>query len=107
GFAYKSGMAFTLFSKNASGALGRGGRYWIGQHDTRESAVGFTLYMDTVRKAMPKGKVSHIVFVSSRESWSVVRTLQEKGWRVVRGTGLKGEKSFCSHEYKAGKIRKI
>jgi len=48
GFEYHKGIAFTIFAKNVNGELGRGGAYTLG---AKSLASGFTLYMDTVRKA--------------------------------------------------------
>lgn len=87
GFKYYSGLGFTLFAKGVAGALGRGGRYDVHFEGKtpRESATGFTLYMDTVRKAMPPGKEKTRVNVGYDESWAHIREQQLKGAVVVRG----------------------
>jgi ATP phosphoribosyltransferase regulatory subunit len=93
GFKYYSGLGFTIFASGVSGELGRGGRYNIhfGGQQPVESAVGFTLYMDTVRKAMPPARKKEIVNVSPKENWASIRTQQKTGAVVVRGN-KKGKK---------------
>ena len=48
GFEYHQGIAFTVFAKGVNGELGRGGAYALNDDQV---ASGFTLYMDTIRKA--------------------------------------------------------
>ena len=49
GFDYHSGLSFVLYAKGIRGELGRGGLYPAGE----EQAAGFTLYMDTILRALP------------------------------------------------------
>jgi len=49
GFDYHTGLAFVLYAKGIRGELGRGGLYQAGD----EQAAGFTLYMDSVMRALP------------------------------------------------------
>ncbi|MGB4057747.1 MAG: ATP phosphoribosyltransferase regulatory subunit [Alphaproteobacteria bacterium] len=86
GFKYYSGLGFTVFSKAVSGELGRGGRYNVhfGSEKPMESAVGFTLYMDTVRKAMPPAEKKKVIVVDPGESWASIRDRQKKGIVVMR-----------------------
>lgn len=48
GFSYQSELGFTIFSTNVSGELGRGGQYKLS--DNQESAIGFSLYSDILRR---------------------------------------------------------
>ncbi|MGQ0526916.1 MAG: ATP phosphoribosyltransferase regulatory subunit [Alphaproteobacteria bacterium] len=105
GFQYKTGFGFTLFAKNVSGALGRGGRYTIDFAGTAESATGFTLYMDTVAKIIPPAPAQNIIYVKDSESWAVVADLRRQGWTVLRGGAA--ERAAATHEYKNGKPEKI
>lgn len=96
GFEYQSGVSFTLFSKNARGELGRGGQYIVEfGDDEKEQAIGFTLYMDTIRRVLQMPELSQTISVSQDESWRSVSKLQSEGWSVVRGA-----QEFCSHIYK-------
>ena len=86
GFEYQSFPCFTLFAKNISGELGRGGSYISVFGEESENACGFTLYMDTLLRAAPeKGKRKRVV-VSETTSWQEIKNLQLKGWNVVRVT---------------------
>lgn len=109
GFEYHKGLGFALFSEKVRGPLGRGGRYDIvfGEDDATESACGFTLYMDTVRTAMPKVNPKDVVFVPAAESWGVIKALQDEGWIVTRGTGQNKAPDECTHEYKDGQVVKL
>jgi ATP phosphoribosyltransferase regulatory subunit len=94
GFKYHSGMGFTIFAAGVSGELGRGGRYNIhfGKQKPVESATGFTLYMDTVRKAMPPAREKKIVNVSAGENWAKIRSEQKSGVVIVRGKSKRKKK---------------
>ncbi len=100
GFEYKSGIAFTLFSRAVSGELGRGGRYSL--QDNVESGVGFTLYMDTVCAAMVGPQLREIVYVPNDEGWDVIARLQKEGWVVMRGGDVPAR---ATHIYKNGQVK--
>lgn len=104
GFEYHERFGFTVFAKNVRGELGRGGRYnvYFGADKKGESATGFTLYLDTVRKALPPAEKKNRIGVAAGESWAVIRTLQNDGYVVVRGGS-----ADCTHIYKSGKVEKI
>ena len=51
GLDYQTGLSFTLFAKGVRGELGSGGRYEAG--DGKEPATGFSLYVDSVLRAVP------------------------------------------------------
>ena len=56
GFEYHTGLCFTLFARGVRGELGRGGRYMAGDAYAAaggEPATGFTLYIDTLIRALP------------------------------------------------------
>src|SRR4029077_13792170 len=50
GLEYHSGVGFTLLTRDVSGELGRGGRYVSAKG---EASTGFTLYLDTLLRAVP------------------------------------------------------
>jgi ATP phosphoribosyltransferase regulatory subunit len=86
GFEYQTGISFTLFAKGASGELGRGGRYDVDGRGLRaaETATGFTLYMDTIMKAVPASKPSKAETVDAKASWKDIKYLQDQGVKVSR-----------------------
>ena len=85
GFEYHKGLAFTLFSSSIRGELGRGGRYDIYEGDQpKESAAGFTLYMDTLRQGLKAGEEKPVKKVSKDTSWGDIQKLQDDGHIVKR-----------------------
>ncbi len=81
GFEYHTGIAFTLFAKQASGELGRGGRYFA----DGEPATGATLFMDTVLDAMPPPEPAKRVYVPTGTPAAKAQALRREGWITVAG----------------------
>jgi len=101
GFEYQTGVSFTLFARDVRGELGRGGRYDIHKSDgSAEPATGFTLYMDTLRRAITGSGDQKSIYVPAGEGWAQIKTLQDDGWTVRRG----GSDKNCTHVYKNGRI---
>ena len=84
GFEYHHGVTFTLFANGLNGEIGRGGRYLLDQGGAT-AAAGFTLYMDTVRLAMPEADTKKVKEVSAETSWDEIQKLQDDGYIVKRG----------------------
>lgn len=111
GFEYHTGIGYAFFSKGVRGELGRGGRYEAVLGEEHETAVGFTLYLDSLRRACPMGDyVREYVYVPSDMSWSDVVGLQGQGYRVVRGCGEVAasidvmKRMGCTHMYCDGGV---
>lgn len=111
GFEYKTGIGFTLFADNVRGELGRGGRYEIERADgSFEPATGFTVYIDSLLRALPPAGPEAKVFVPSGTGLDDVKRLQGEGWRTVRalepGKNDRSEAAElgCSHIYENGKV---
>lgn len=49
-FDYHRGVSFTLYTKGVREIIGRGGRYDFDTDQGRDSAIGFTFYMNPLRK---------------------------------------------------------
>ncbi len=81
GFDYKSGISFTLFSADARGELGRGGRYYVCD---KEEAVGFTLYMDSIVRASAMTFDENKKSVTQESDWVEIKKLQDSGYQVSR-----------------------
>lgn len=111
GFEYQSFPCFTLFAKNIRGELGRGGAYTSSFGDQSENACGFTLYMDSLLRAMPKSVSKKAVLAGEKTPWAEIVNLQTKGWSVIRCAGapdIKKAKSLdATHIYKNGKVEDL
>lgn len=106
GFEYHKHLGFTLFSAGVHGELGRGGCYDVrfGKGDECETAKGFTLYMDTIRRACSSGSQPRKLGVLSSTSWAEIIALQKQGWVVLRGTESGIYPEGCSYRYVMGEI---
>ncbi|MSP51548.1 MAG: ATP phosphoribosyltransferase regulatory subunit [Alphaproteobacteria bacterium] len=82
GFEYHTGLSFTFFATGVRGELGRGGRYVL---EPGEPATGFTLYMDSLLRALPAPTTLQRVFVPPNASRKAAAMLRAAGWRTVSG----------------------
>jgi len=104
GFEYQTGVSFTLFARGVRGELGRGGRY---QLDTGESAAGFTVYMDTVMRAVPAAAAPALVYLPLGTPAAAARRLRDAGWRTLQGLvagddNAEARRLGCSHIFRDG-----
>ncbi|MCD8566371.1 MAG: ATP phosphoribosyltransferase regulatory subunit, partial [Alphaproteobacteria bacterium] len=85
GSQYYKGLAFSLFAGGVRGELGRGGHYGVafGSEETGLTATGFTLYMDTVQKALTAQPSSKRIAVLPGASWADILRLQGEGFVTV------------------------
>lgn len=83
GFEYHTGTSFTIFVRGVRGELGRGGRYVAGQGAAAEPAVGFTLFLDAVQRALPPPKSPARLFLPFGTKAAERRRLQAEGWTTV------------------------
>lgn len=82
GFAYHTGIIFTLFARHRSAELGCGGRYLAAG---REAAVGATLFMDSVLAALPGPTPSRRIYVPLGTEASLVAQLQDRNYVTIAG----------------------
>jgi ATP phosphoribosyltransferase regulatory subunit len=80
GFEYQSGMSFVLFGPAARGELGRGGRY---RTQSGEIATGFTLYTDTLLRALPRPQPARRLLIDADLSATAAAELRRQGWVTV------------------------
>lgn len=117
GFEYKTGFGFSLFAQGVRGELGRGGRYTVQDGlkrktvaGTRETAVGFSVYLDSLMRAVPSAPLVPRLFVPVHVSGAELKRLHDEGWRTVRGLdqqangALEAQRLKCSHVYDDGSI---
>jgi len=110
GFEYQTGISFTLFARNVRGELGRGGRYHLADGET---ATGFTLFLDSLLRAVPvtdSQRRLYLPFGSSQEAGFNYRT---DGWITVAGLSdvdaaeAEARRLDCTHILISGEITKI
>jgi ATP phosphoribosyltransferase regulatory subunit len=114
GFEYHSGVTFTFFARGIRGEIGSGGRYLAenGTHDG-EAATGFTLFMDTILRALPRPKAQDRIFLPFGTSSVIAHKLRTEGWLAVAGLeeqkneDIEAQRLRCSHILRDGKILKF
>lgn len=111
GFEYQTGISFILFAKGVRGELGRGGRYEAaGPDGAPESSTGFTLYMDTVLRALPSPAPARRIFLPAGSAPEEGRRLRAEGWVTVAGLAPAGDpraearRLGCSHCFADGDV---
>lgn len=113
GFEYQTGISFTLFSRGVSGELGRGGRYRAGAQkpgSQGEPATGFTLYLDTVLRAVPDPAPNPRVFLPVETQDADGARLRSEGWVTVRALesfdepAAEARRLHCTHIFTGGRI---
>src|SRR6516165_2236347 len=108
GFEYHSGISFTFFAGGSAahgplGELGRGGRYEAGDPAATEPATGFTLYTDTILKALPEAPGPRRVLLPLGAERVRAEALRAAGWVTVAALASVGDwrveaqRLGCSH----------
>jgi len=105
GFEYHTGITFSLLGKKVRGEFGRGGRY---VNQAGEAATGFTLYLDTLLRALPASAASTRVFIPADTAPGVAQRLRGEGWITVHGLDAgdarkEAKRLGCSHVLAGGK----
>lgn len=110
GFEYQTGTSFTIFSRGVRGELGRGGRYRL---ENGEPAVGVTIYLDTLLRAVPEAAPGESVFLPFGTPPEAGHKLRADGWRTVAGLmaadddGAEAERLNCTHLLRDGKPQEL
>ncbi len=114
GFEYQTGISFILFAKGVRGELGRGGRYEAsGPNGERESSTGFTLFMDTVLRALPAPAPARRVYLPLGTPAEEGRRLRAEGWVTLAGLSdaadptAEARRLGCGHVLRDGEISEI
>lgn len=112
GFEYHTGLCFTLFADRVQGELGRGGRYVAGEEfGAREPATGFTLFADTLLRALPGHRGPARVYVPFGAG--PVERLHEDGFVTVAGLArvadsrAEAKRLGCTHVLEGAEPRAI
>ncbi|HLB80038.1 MAG TPA: ATP phosphoribosyltransferase regulatory subunit, partial [Dongiaceae bacterium] len=110
GFEYHTGVGFALFARRVRGELGRGGRYLS---DAGESLTGFTLYMDTLLRALPPPPPARRLFVPAGAPPAAAARLRREGWVTVAALDpvadarAEARRQGCGHLLEAGRPRPV
>lgn len=111
GFEYHTGIAFSLFARNVRGELGRGGRYIT---PAGEPATGFTLYLDSVMRALPAQPVPPMVYLphgTPRGTGAELRRQGHATWAALKPEAgdLKqaAKAAGCSHIWDGTAVRPV
>ncbi len=121
GFEYHTGVTFTFFAKGVRGELGNGGRYQAnggtgggaGDGKDGEAATGFTLFMDTVLRAVAPPEALPCVYLPVATAVKDAAKLRSEGWITVAGledaadAEAEAARLGCSHVVDGGKPREI
>ena len=87
GFEYHTGAIFTLFARGVRGELGTGGRYFAGGPEAAEPATGFSLFLDTLLRALPMADEPPRVLVPVNAAPARLAALRADGWITVPALG--------------------
>jgi ATP phosphoribosyltransferase regulatory subunit len=101
GFEYQSWFGFSLFSAHASGEIGRGGSYRIGD----EPAVGFSAYIDPLIDAGLAQGERRRLFLPLGTNASKAAALRAEGWVTVAQLTPEdsAEAQICTHVLRDGR----
>ena len=111
GYEYHTGPVFTLFALGVRGELGCGGRYVTDKGG--EPATGFTLFMDSLLRSLPRPQNRKRVFLPYDAPESDSARLRDEGWTTVAGledgadTIAEARRLGCSHVLSGGRIESI
>ena len=81
GFAYYTGLSFTIYSKTNSSELGRGGRYLT---INKEEAVGATLYIDAILDLFTPTITDYKLYVPTNTSLDLITKFHQQGYITIK-----------------------
>ncbi|RDD61958.1 ATP phosphoribosyltransferase regulatory subunit [Ferruginivarius sediminum] len=110
GFEYQTGVSFTIYARGVRGEIGRGGRYTTGDDGAEEPATGFTLFMDSVMRAMPPAPPGQRVYLPAGTPHDEARALRADGWVTLAGlesaadSAAEARRLGCAHLWQDGRV---
>ena len=116
GFEYHTGVTFTFFAKGVRGELGNGGRYMANGNagaGDGEAATGFTLFMDTVLRAVSPPPAKQRVYLPAETSVETAARLRAEDWTTVAALSGSGDavaearRLGCTHVLQDGQALEI
>ena len=113
-FEYQTGISFSLFASGVRGELGRGGRYLVNsEHGEGEPATGFSLYLDSLMRALDDYKPQKKIFVPYGLARKVLSDLQSQGYNTIQGLedfadiAAEAKRMECDYFWSDGQISEI
>lgn len=111
GFEYHAGVTFTIYAQGVRGELGSGGRYLAGNGGggAGEPATGFTLFTDSLLRALPRPTPGRRVFTPAGALPGQLEALRAEGWITVSGlqdvadAAAEARRLACSHVLSGGR----
>lgn len=109
GYAYHSGIGFTIFVPGVAHEVGRGGRYRI----DGEEAAGFTLYVELLRDLLPDFTEPEKVLVTMDTAKEQCELLQSQGYATLyalpstQPIAEQAKKLGCKYIFNHGTLNKI
>lgn len=107
GFEYQTGVSFTIFAAGVRGELGRGGRYIT---TAGEPATGFSLYLDSIMRALPEPASADRIYVPFDAPADAAGRLRVEGWITISGLAPEADpraealRLRCSHCWVGGSV---
>jgi ATP phosphoribosyltransferase regulatory subunit len=110
GFEYHTGLSFTIFRRGVRGEVGSGGRYVAGhgiEDRETEPATGFTLYLDTILRALPEPARDPMLFLPHGTDAAEAAKWRAEGWPAVAAlepgdAEAEARRLGCSHLLRDG-----
>ena len=119
GLEYHTGVCFTLFARGVRVELGGGGRYGTAEGagskggEGGEPATGFTLYMDSLMRAVPAAEASLCLFLPAGTPAAEARRWRSEGWMAVQGLDpaanaeADARRLGCTHGLRGGRAEPL
>lgn len=114
GFEYQTGISFSFFAGGVRGELGRGGRYMINaERGEGEPATGFSLYIDSLIRALGEYKGEQKIYVPLGTDRDVLNDLQNENYRTIQGlteaadNAAEAKRMGCECVWQNGQIENI
>ncbi|MBT5185882.1 MAG: ATP phosphoribosyltransferase regulatory subunit, partial [Kordiimonadaceae bacterium] len=114
GFEYQTGISFSIFAGGVRGELGRGGRYMVNAElGSGEPATGFSLYLDSVMRALGEGEQAGRVYMPFGAGRADIVKLQADGFRTIQGleenndVTAEAQRMECEYVWQDGQINKV
>jgi ATP phosphoribosyltransferase regulatory subunit len=113
GYEYHEGVTFSIFAANLRGELGRGGRYRSGNGDSKgEPSTGFTLFVDTLLRALPKPALRDKIYLPATATLDHAENLRADGWATIQAMDEEDDRAEalrlgCTHIFEGGTIHAL